>query len=170
MAEIKSTLDLIMEKTKGLTLSPQEKESIRNEEWLKKARGLIQKFLDDRVELGKIKEELFDGNQPLEWGNLLKKEIINGLDPEGENEKRFMLIDELLHIPRDPWVKILEIFNQKVEREKIRLMDQSLKHLSDQGITGSGILPNLERDPAWIEFMDQKKKAVKKNWSSIKGL
>ena len=26
MAEIKSTLDLIMEKTKGLTMSPQEKE------------------------------------------------------------------------------------------------------------------------------------------------
>ena len=29
MAEIKSTLDLIMEKTKGLTLSPEEKEEIR---------------------------------------------------------------------------------------------------------------------------------------------
>lgn len=161
MAEIKSTLDLIMEKTKGLTLSPQEKESLRREAWLKKARGLIQKFLDGRVELWKVKDELLDGDLPLEWGSLLKREVINGLDPEGENEKRLQLIEELLQISLDPWVKILEIFSQKVEREKIRMTDQFRKRLSDQGITGSATVPNLANDPAWMQFLDQEKKAVK---------
>ena len=100
MAEIKSTLDLIMEKTKGLTLSPEEKEKILREEWLKKAKGWIQKFLDDRTDLGKVKDELSRREKPLEWKSILKKELITGLDPEKENEKRFQLISELLEMPR----------------------------------------------------------------------
>jgi len=58
MGEIKRTLDLIMEKTKNLTMSPEEKEEIRRQEWLKKTRGWIQKFLDDLVDMDKIKTEL----------------------------------------------------------------------------------------------------------------
>ena len=161
MAEIKSTLDLIMEKTKGLTLSPEEKEKIHREEWLKKAKGWIQKFLDDRTDLGKVKDELFNREKPLEWKNILKRELIQGLDPEKENEKRFQLITELLEMPREPILKILKVFNQKVEGEKVRLTEQSIKRWSVQGISGSAILPNLDRDPAWIQLIDQEKKAVK---------
>jgi hypothetical protein len=167
MAEIKSTLDLIMEKTKGLTLSPKEKEEIRREEWLKKSKGWIQKFLDDRTDLGKVKEELFNREKPSEWENILKRELINGLDPEGDNEKRFQLITELLEMPREPIVKILKEFNQKMEREKVRLKDQSINRLSDQGISGSAILPNLDRDPSWIQLMDQEKKAVKEKLADL---
>ncbi len=81
MAEIKSTLDLIMEKTKGLTLSPEEKEKIHREEWLKKAKGWIQKFLDDRTDLGKVKDELFSREKPLEWKKILKQRINQGSGP-----------------------------------------------------------------------------------------
>jgi hypothetical protein len=167
MAEIKSTMDLIMEKTKGLTLSPKEKEEIRREEWLKKSKGWIQKFLDDRTDLGKVKDELFSGEKPLEWKSILKRELIDGLDPERENEKRFQLITELLEIPREPILKILKVFNQKMEREKVRLTDQSINRLSVQGISGSAILPNLDRDPSWIQLRDQEKKAVKEKLADL---
>ena len=40
-------------------------------------------------------------------------------------------------------------------------MEQSIKRWSVQGISGSAILPNLDRDPAWIQMIDQEKKAVK---------
>ncbi len=161
MAEIKSTLDLIMEKTKGLTLSPEEKEEIRREEWVKKAKGWIQKFLDGWIDMDKVKSELLSQEAPSGWKKILQAEIIGPLDPEGENEKRFQLITELLEMPREPFMKILKAFNQKVEQEKARLTEQSLKRLSVQGISGSAILPNLNRDPAWIQLLDQEKKAVK---------
>jgi hypothetical protein len=167
MAEIKSTLDLIMEKTKGLTLSPEEKEKIRREEWLKKAKGWIQKFLDARADLGKVKDELFSREKPLEWKSILKRELITGLDPEKENEKRFQLITELLEMPQEPFLKILKVFNQNLEREKVRLTEQSLKRWSVQGIFGSAILPNLDRDPAWIQVIDQEKKAVKEKLADL---
>ena len=118
MAEIKSTMDLIMERTKGLTLSPKEKEEIHREEWLKKAKGWIQKFLDGWVEMDKVKTELFSQEAPAGWKKTLHPEIIGGLEPEGDNEKRFQLITGLLEIPREPFLKILKVFNQKVNEEK----------------------------------------------------
>src|SRR4030042_2315589 len=161
MAEIKSTLDLIMEKTKGLTLSPKEKEEVRREEWLKKAKGLIQKFLDDRTDLGKVKDELFDREKPLEWKNLLKRELINGLDPEGDNEKRFQLLGEFLQIPLENFLKILEAFNQRINQEKVRQTDQLIKKLTGKGVSGAAVIPNLERDPSWKRYYDQEKQACK---------
>ncbi|OGP50292.1 MAG: hypothetical protein A2Y79_00950 [Deltaproteobacteria bacterium RBG_13_43_22] len=161
MAEIKSTLDLIMEKTKGLTLSPKEKEEIRREEWLKKARGLIQKFLDDRTDLGKVQDELFDREKPLEWKNLLKRELINGLDPEGDNEKRFQLLGEFLQIPLENFLKILEAFNQRINQEKVRQTDHLIKQLTGKGVSGAAVIPNLERDPSWKRYYDQEKQACK---------
>jgi hypothetical protein len=167
MAEIKSTLDLIMEKTKGLTLSPKEKEEIRREEWLKKAKGWIQKFLDDRTDLGKVKDELFSREKPLEWKSILKRELIDGLDPERENEKRFQLITELLEMPPEPFLKILKGFNQKVEREKVRLTEQSIRRWSVQGISGSAVLPNLDHDPTWNQLLDEGKNTVKEKLAEL---
>jgi hypothetical protein len=161
MAEIKSTMDLIMEKTKGLTLSPKEKEEIRRQEWLKKAKGWIQKFLDDRTDLGKVKDELFNREKPLEWENILKRELINGLDPEVDNEKRFQLIGELLQISPETFIKILEAFHQGINQEKVRQSDRLIKELAAQDISGPAIIPNLDRDPSWKRFYDQEKQVCK---------
>ena len=163
MAEIKSTLDLIMEKTKGLTLSPKEKEELRREEWLKKARGWIQKFLDGWVDLDRVKNELSSQEAPAGWKEILQPEIIGALEPEGDNEKRFQLITGLLDRSRDPFIKILKVCNQNVEKEKIRLMDRSLNRLADQGISGSAVLPNLDRDSSWIQFQTREKAVCQEN-------
>ncbi len=159
MAEIKSTLDLIMEKTKGLTLSPEEKEEIRREEWLKKARGWIQKFLDGWVDMDKVKKELFSQETPAGWKEILQPEIIGALEPERDNEKRFQLITDLLDMPGEPFSKILKGCRQKVEEEQTRLREKSLSRLADQGISGSAVIPHLERDPAWVKFRDKEKAA-----------
>jgi hypothetical protein len=167
MAEIKSTLDLIMEKTKGLTMSPQEKEEIRREEWLKKAKGLIQKFLDDRVDMDKVKSEFLSREYPSGWGKFLKLELINGLEPEGDNEKRLQLISELLKISSEPFMKILEDFDQKMYQEKAGQIDRLKKQLSVQGISGPAVIPNVDRDPDWKRFYDQEKKACKKKLAGL---
>jgi hypothetical protein len=46
MAEIKSTLDLVMEKTKNLNLSNAEKQDQKNKEMESRLRGLVQKYQD----------------------------------------------------------------------------------------------------------------------------
>jgi hypothetical protein len=152
MTEIKSTLDLIMEKTKGLSMTPQEKEALRREEWLKKAKGWIQKFLEGWVDLEKIKDEIDLNSNPPEWEFLLKKEIITGLHPEAKNEKRLQLLQYLLHLSPDPYLKVFDAFNRRIEQEKNRQENLLRQNLADQGISGAAVLPNLDLAPSWRRF------------------
>jgi hypothetical protein len=167
MAEIKSTLDLIMERTKGLTLSPEEKEEFQREEWLKKARGWIQKFLEGWVDMDQLKKELFGREAPAGWKKLLQPEIIGGLEPEGDDEKRFHLITDLLEMPREPFVKILKGFNQKVKEEKTRQSELLIKQLAAQDISGPAVIPNLDLTSSWNRFYEKEKQAFKEELAGL---
>ena len=58
MAEIKSTLDLVLEKTKHLTLTPEEKEKQKEEAFFKGFNGIVQKHIDNLIRLDEVKKEL----------------------------------------------------------------------------------------------------------------
>lgn len=49
MTEIKSTLDLVMEKTRHLSFSEQEKKDQHSEEFAKRIKGLIQQYQDQKL-------------------------------------------------------------------------------------------------------------------------
>jgi hypothetical protein len=167
MGEIKSTLDLIMEKTKNLSMSPEEKEEIRRQEWLKKTRGWIQKFLDALIDLDKIKSELLDKEHPSGWEKILRKELIDGLEPEADNEKRLQLIKELLGISPQGFIKILERHHQRLDLERDKRMALIKSQLSNQGISGTAVITNLEGDLTWKTFYE---KATKTCQEEITGL
>ena len=57
MAEIKSTLDIIMERTKNLTMTDEEKASFRRKEAEGKVKGWIQKYQDGAIGLDKLKSD-----------------------------------------------------------------------------------------------------------------
>ena len=111
--------------------------------------------------MDKLKSELLSKEYPSKWEKFLKWELINGLEPEGDNEKRFQLINELLKISGKPYMKILEAFNQKVNEGKDRQADLLKKDLSVQGISGPAVIPNVDRDPAWKSFYGQEKQVCK---------
>jgi hypothetical protein len=58
MAEIKITLDIIMEKTRHLVLSPEEKQQLELDQHLRKIPGYLQKYLDDVWHLDHLLEEI----------------------------------------------------------------------------------------------------------------
>jgi hypothetical protein len=161
MGEIKSTLDLIMEKTKNLSLGPEEKKEIRRQEWLKKARGLIQKFLGKRIDLEKVKDELLGREIPSGGERILKRELIEGLEPGSDNEERLQLVKGLLNLPLNPYLKILESFNQKAHQEKLTRLNQMKRNWAAQGFSGPAIVPNLNSDPGWGLYLEQEKQTCK---------
>lgn len=167
MGEIKSTLDLIMEKTKGLTMTPEEKEEIKRQEWLKKVRGWVQKFQDDLVDMDKIKSELLGREPPAGWEDILKKDLIDGLDPEGDYQKRLQLINELLTIPAEPFLNVLMFYHQQVNQARVEQSDLLKNQLSAQGISGSAVIPNLDRDSSWRRFLDQEKNTCQEKWRAL---
>jgi hypothetical protein len=58
MSEIKSTLDLVMEKTRHLTMSQEEKEAQKRIEANRRLQGLLQKYQDNLLKKENLKKEL----------------------------------------------------------------------------------------------------------------
>ncbi len=49
MAEIKSTLDIVMQRTKGLRMSEADREQMHQEDLSQKAKGLCNRYLDGQI-------------------------------------------------------------------------------------------------------------------------
>jgi len=149
MAEIKSTRDIIMEKTKGLSLSAEEKEALRREEGAKKIRLWIGRFLDDKATLEDIGRELKEPLKDKTARDLLRMELVAQLHPEGDNEKVFRLMKELLNLRTEPLEERIDAFL----KDLIALQVAHLKGLGEKlarcGISGSAVLPNVAGDPDW---------------------
>ena len=94
MAEIKSTLDIIMEKTKNLTMTEEEKEELHRTELAEKAKGWVQKYMDNLIKQEKLKSELKkEGKDKYsELQEILKNELLERLQPDGDNVRIFQLI------------------------------------------------------------------------------
>jgi len=58
LGEIKSTLDLVFEKTKDLTLSDDEKIRLAREKLEKRVQGLCNKYLDNFFPLSRLQDEM----------------------------------------------------------------------------------------------------------------
>jgi hypothetical protein len=166
MAEIKSTLDLIMEKTKNLTLTPEEKENLRREEWLKKVRGWITKYLDGQVEMDWLKKEWNDTGKPERIETGLKEELIGILDPDSDNKKLFALLEELLGLSRRPFEDALQSYQREVASEKEQRSRLLKEELARQGLSGAAVLPNLNADPDWRAWREESRRKLKEKWQA----
>jgi hypothetical protein len=79
VAEIKSAVELAMEKTKGMHLSREEKEKIKEEELHAKAQSLVNRFLEVDFHLKEVEKDL--GKHHPEQREHLEKLIITSVRP-----------------------------------------------------------------------------------------
>ena len=159
MGEIRSTLDIIMERTKGLTLTEEEQEDLRHKELAGKIKGWVQKYLDDLVNLETLKLEL---KKEAELQEILKRELQGRLEPDGNNVKIFQLIKGLLGIKKDPFVKIINKFQEEATRERSKRLEYMKKQLTKGRIFGSAVIPNLGHDTEWNAYYQKIKDDFKK--------
>jgi hypothetical protein len=150
MAEIKSTLDLIMERTKNLTMTDEEKKDLQLKELQGKANGLIQRFMDGLIDTEAFEDELTGNREdrPLIL-DIVKKEALKRIEPDGNNERILLLLHEVLGEDTKPLSRRIEAFMKDIRREMARHAKEALKMLQLKGIGGSAVMPNLEKDPSW---------------------
>ena len=156
MGEIRSTLDIIMEKTRDLSLSPEEKRRLRGQEWLGKARGWVQKYQDDLIDVNDVKSALQKLGESEGSDHLLKQEIIGAIEPGGDNGKRWELLESLWPSDLKGHKERVRHFQEELEHarsERIRLI---LNRLAERDISGTAVVPNLNRDPEWTAFRRQR--------------
>jgi len=153
MGEIKSTLDLVMEKTRHLSLTEEEKDRQREEEFEKRLQGLLQRcedgFLstdDFRGEVEALQKELHRGDKPSPV-----KAVLGRIDPDGSNDRRLDLLRLYAPGAVEPLLKILSEYSDK----KAELIREGARHqlelLAKRGIQGTAVRPNLDREARLTE-------------------
>ena len=170
MAEIKSTIDLIMERTKSLSATPQERESFQRQEREKRLRGLVQRLLDDNLTLDSARDELAKeqkNGSAAEVTGVLKDALAGHVDPEADNERLFRYVNELVGTPEDRLRETLSACREEATSRKAALAERQRKELESKGITGSAVLPNPEADPLWKARREEMQAACAKRFLAV---
>ncbi len=169
MGEIKSTLDIIMEKTQNLTLTEEEKKDLRRMELAEKVKGWVLQYIDNR-----INQEIFKAELKKEGENdgamlqeLLKIELVESLRMDDGNEKVLDLMKDILNMNKDPFVNIIRDFQREVSVEKSKRLGKIKKMLTERSIFGSAVIPNLTLDESWDAYYTELESVYKKRLHSI---
>lgn len=155
MAEIKSTLDIVLEKTKHLTLSAEEKMEMQLREGLKKVPGYLERVLDLTLTPDLLLEEI--NALPQETRKQIRAEIVRQMSQALDlSAKSDPLIGGLEALAEPGWTALLEeVKNCRADYVKARAdarkqsQNRVLAGLAAVGIGGSAVVAKLEGDPVW---------------------
>jgi hypothetical protein len=169
MGEIKSTLDIIMEKTKGLTMTEEEKEAFRKKETEGKVRGLFQKFLDGFIDAERLKDGIGSlGEERYAVAReALIRECMGRMEPGADNTILLDALENTAGLDIAPIEKIVLDYNQDLEQQKMDRKQVLQKNLKGLGISGTAVIPNIHADQEWIRYLSEMNKGFQGKLKNI---
>jgi hypothetical protein len=152
MGEIKSTLDLVLEKTKNLTLSSEEKEEQKQKEIENRIKGMLQKYQDGMLSKSQLISdyEILKTDYNMLQNNALIIEITQRIEPDRDNRPLLEILQECGAIDTAAIETIIENFRKAyraASQNRIKRLKEDLAH--QYNISGSAVLPNLAADEQW---------------------
>ncbi|MBW2355628.1 MAG: hypothetical protein JRF23_02455 [Deltaproteobacteria bacterium] len=161
MGEIKSTLDLVMARTRHLTLSEEEKQQQQREEARKRLAGLVQQYEDGRLSPERLLEAV-DG-LGADYGIQGRRELALALprrtDPDQGPDLWSPVVASLSEIDPAGWRRSFEQYREDRDQLSRRHVDAALERLAAEGISGSAVVPNLPADPDWQAALEALREA-----------
>jgi hypothetical protein len=149
MAEIKSTLELVMERTGHLTMSAEEKAGQQKEEFQKKLKGLLQQYEDTILSADEFMERRAALQADLNRDDdpFTATVIAHRLQPGRDNAHWLTLIRRFA----PPAVSQLEEILADHQEKAAALVGKAERHHLDtlfreHGIRGSAVASNVEKD------------------------
>ena len=151
MAEIKSTLDLVMERTRHLTLSEKEKASQNAVQTQKRVSGLVKRYLNQLIKPQEFMDELAQLNATYpESRARAVSELIDNVDLSGDNNALLALLRDYLDTPVDEIQSITADCRKKLEAAAGEQRAKTIERLrTERGISGSALMANLATDNSW---------------------
>lgn len=152
MAEIKSTLDLVMERTRHLTLSAEEKREQALAELKKNLSGLLLRHLEGMVSQEQFRKELHELQERsgLTDPRIFIGEVLQRFDLDQDNGPLLTLLAAIYGCDTTAIAQLLEDYRDTLaasahKRQTRRQADLAHRH----GISGSAVAVNLEADADW---------------------
>jgi len=152
MTEIKSTLDIIMEKAKKLSVTEEEKRGFKRQELQGKIKGLVQKAIDGVLDSERFQSEvasLRTKDKDL-VDPILKEELVGRLGVEANSEALLMMMENVAGTSSPALERVLAEFKMTAEGQRESRRKALLDIFKKKGVSGSAVLPNLDADPEWL--------------------
>ncbi|HEY3277034.1 MAG TPA: hypothetical protein VGJ94_10465 [Syntrophorhabdaceae bacterium] len=154
MAEIKSAIELAMERTRNLVMDEEEKKESRKKEIENRLRATLRRYLEGMTDEERALKEVdeIDAESGLKRG-LLFGLLLEELDITKEIDRLISLIDRAAgRLPGSLMEELGEIRDRftlemakKEQDVRVKVMDR----LAEMGVSGDGIEPNVETWEEW---------------------
>jgi hypothetical protein len=167
MAEIKSAIQLAMERTQGLVMDEKEKQSMAEKELASNVLSLFRRYRENLADDVEAEEQL----DALKCGTDTKKRIVlDLLGDEFESAEDVSSLDKLFSFVRfvidersyRELKQIERSFADELEKERSGIKSRILKDLAASGIKGDSVDPNVEAWPKWLEASMEIRRSFKR--------
>ena len=161
MAEIKSTLELALERTKKMAISEKEKEEIRQKKLLEKAKGLFHRYREGHAPLNELQKEIerMDGKTSAAVKEFLLSQWLDALSFKDEDERLLKGIEWLkngrIEEVRERFRQLFSQYREEMEKTRHEVRTQLAEALKREEIEGSAVEPNVEGNFLWKEALEK---------------
>jgi ElaB/YqjD/DUF883 family membrane-anchored ribosome-binding protein len=155
MAEIKSTLELAMERTKKFAISEKEKEEMKQKEIFQKATSLFHRYREGYLSLNEILKEIekMDKTIVTTVKATLLAQLIDALSLGNDPERILKGIESLkprsINEIKQKFHHLLSQYQAEKKKLKDRMKGELREALKKDGIYGIAVEPNLEQSNLW---------------------
>lgn len=171
MAEIRSTIDIVMEKTRHMVLSDEEKKEENEKEFKGFVNGVTERFCDGSLSPGKAREQL---DKLVETYKRSSKEIVDNIlrrirFSTPKRDQLILLLEQGYGIRVDSLSGLVQNCEEEVRsltRKSVNRMRKEL--MKKSGISGSAVVPHLERDEKWLKSIQEISHGCEKKLESEK--
>jgi len=174
MAEIKSALELAMEKSKKYVISDEERERIREKEILQKAMGLFHRYKEGRLSQNEMMREIekMDEKVRERVKEVLLFQWVDALSLDFDPERLFGALESLrgrsLNDVKEKFQNLRSIFQNEIEEARQKLSLQLVEALKDEGIDGDAVEPNVEGSEEWKGRVEEVNRSHREKLNEIK--
>ena len=155
MGEIRSTLELAMERSKKFALSDQERKELKQKEISIKATSFFHRYRDGHLSLNEVLKEIdkMEEKTARTVKKLLLSQWIDALCLDDNHERTFKGIEALKGQDlSELWKKFRDLLSRyqgEKEQVKEKTTAQMAEALKKKGIYGSAVEPNFEKSDLW---------------------
>jgi len=155
MGEIKSTLELAMERTKRFSVSEKEKEEIKQKGLLQKATGLFHRYREGHHSLNEVLKEIekMEGKTAITVKEYLLSQWIDILSLDDDGERILKGVESLkgrsLAEVKEEFRHLFSQYQSEKEEAREKVKGQLIEALKKDGIWGTAVEPKLEGSEFW---------------------
>lgn len=173
MGEIKSAIELAMERTKGLVMDDQEKREAADRELGSRISALLRRYLEEMIDWDGFQKEYerLDGIKTKK-NELLMDAALTEFGSSDNNEKAFDILSFVGGDVDERLKKEIETlrleFHERIAAEVEGVKRNVTARLNKMGISGSAVEPNVTEWDEWKTAVDQTKSLFMKRLSEWK--